>query len=193
MSRYFFQRHWRHGQVPRHAGQRQRRTHTRAQHLGKQANGVNLLYARELQHIVTHQAIKVLPAPALGLFVVGSQTGLGKAAPLKQMGQRNIGGSPGLFAPFTHRQGMQPQTEEAPGQRFATLPEGVHARAARHQQLLGGGFAIDHAFDPGFTIRHLVDFIQHQHWCLGTPALAQDQRPVGRHVVVEVLAALLRD
>ena len=50
--------------------------------MGKQSNGVDLLDARKLQHIVAHQAIKVLPAPALGLFVVWGQAGLRKAAAL---------------------------------------------------------------------------------------------------------------
>jgi len=37
-----------------------------------------------------------------------------------------------------------------------------------------------------------VDFTQHQQRRLGAPELVQDERPVGWHVVVQILPALLR-
>ena len=112
----FFKCDGRDAQVAPNAGQRQGRAHTRAQHFGKQTNGVDLLNARELQHIVAHQAIKVLPAPAFGLFVVGGQAWFWKAATLKQMRERRIGRGPGLCAPFAHRYRVQSQPKEAPSQ-----------------------------------------------------------------------------
>jgi len=71
--------------------------------------------------------------------------------------------------------------------------KGVHAGAARHQQLLGGGFAVIDAFEPGFPVGHFVDFVEHQQWRLRVPALVDDERSVGRDVVVQVLPALLRN
>ncbi len=169
------------------------RAHPRAQHLGKQADRVDLLDARELQHVVAHQPVKVLPAPALGLVVVGGQAGFGKAATLQQMVQSVLGCGPGLLTPFAHRERVQPQAKEPARQGFAALPESVHAGAARHQQLLAGGFAVVHAFEPGFRVGHFVDFIQHQQRRLRVPALVEDQGPIGRNVVVEVLPTLLRN
>lgn len=92
------------------------------QHLRNQLDGVDLLNARELQHIVAHNSVEILSAPALGLLRRVGQAGLRKAAAFQQMRERNIGWCTGLFAPLPYRKGVQAQAKKAPGQRLATLP-----------------------------------------------------------------------
>jgi hypothetical protein len=95
-----------------------------------------------------------------------------------------------VLAPLAHAQWVQPQCKVAPRQRIAALTEGVHACAARHQQLLVRRFAIDHALEPRLPRRHLVDFVQHQQRGAVSPALAVDDGPVRGHIEVQVLITI---